>query len=356
MSNRKAPSVAQRPRILALQASRGVAALLVVLCHVAGFVGEEPTLWHRYGIYLWLRGTSLGVQLFFVLSGIVIYAAHREDFDKPCTAPTFYWKRFRRIYPLYWIFLLLTLLAHRAVSATGQSNSNGPFVLLSNVVLVHLFSYQTDMVVAWTLFDEVLFYLAFSTLLLNRRIGVIILLLWMGASFCFLAPSGTYWPSIFSPNHLLFGLGIFIAWMLEKNPALPVKTIFWAGILLFTACLVVDGPFDRGIAVRLAAGVGAAGILFGAATLERQGNLTVSRWLAFLGDASYSIYLAHFMVISAVARFSYSHRRQLPLPIGVWMILLFLCGVAGGIATHLGIERPLLRTSGRRVAAQPMSL
>jgi phage shock protein PspC (stress-responsive transcriptional regulator) len=38
------------------------------------------------------------------------------------------------------------------------------------------------------------------------------------------------------------------------------------------------------------------------------------------------------------------------------MILLFLCGVTGGIATHLGIERPLLRMLGKRVAAQSMSL
>jgi exopolysaccharide production protein ExoZ len=353
MSNRKVLSLAEHPKILALQASRGVAALLVVLCHVSAFVGQEPTLWHRYGIYLWLRGTSLGVQLFFVLSGIVIYAAHKKDFDKPSTAPAFYWKRFRRIYPLYWIFLLVTVLAHSATPAAGQSNRSGLLVLFSNVVLIHLFSYQTNMVVAWTLFDEVLFYLAFSTLLLNRRIGAIILLLWMGAPFCFLAPSGTYWPMIFSPNHLLFGLGIFIAWMLEKNPAVPVKIIFWAGIVLFTACIVVDGPLERGIAVYLAAGVGAAAILFGAAMLERRGELTIPAWLAFLGDASYSIYLAHFMVISAVARFSYSHLRQLPLPIGGWMILLFLCGVTGGIVIHLGIERTLFRILGKRVATQP---
>ena len=356
MSNRKARPLAEHPKILALQASRGVAAVLVVLCHVSAFVGQEPTLWHRYGIYLWLRGTSLGVQLFFVLSGIVIYAAHKEDFDKPSTAPTFYWKRFRRIYPLYWIFLLLTVLAHSATPTAGQSNRSDPFVLFSNVVLIHLFSYQTDMVVAWTLFDEALFYLAFSTLLLNRRIGAIVLLLWMGASFFFLAPSGTYWPSIFSLNHLLFGMGIFIAWMLEKNPAVPVKTIFWAGVVLFTACVVIDGPLERGIAVYLAAGVGAAAILFGAAMLERRGELTVPAWLAFLGDASYSIYLAHFMVISAVARFSYSHLRQLPLPIGAWMILLFLCGIAAGIVTHLVFERPLLRILGKRVATQSMSL
>lgn len=65
--------------IKSLQAARGIAAILVVICHASAFVGEEPSLWHRYTIFLWLRGTALGVQLFFVLSGIVLYTAHRED-------------------------------------------------------------------------------------------------------------------------------------------------------------------------------------------------------------------------------------------------------------------------------------
>ena len=366
---RKAPPLMQSHKSPALQAARGVAALLVVVCHVSAFVGQEPALWHRYSIYLWLRGGALGVQLFFVLSGIVIFTAHRDDLGRPSTAPSFYWKRFRRIYPLYWIFFLLTVLSHILTANSRPDYQSDPFVLLSGVVLIHLFSSQTNMVVAWTLFDEVLFYLVFSTLLIHKRIGAILLLFWMGASFFFFAPTGNYWPATFSPNHLLFGLGILVALRLgpppqqaplplqastqttsapESRAVLYAKALFWIGVLLFAVCVILAGPFERGISIRLAAGVGAAALLFGAMALERQGRFAVPAWLVFLGEASYSIYLAHFMVISAVARLSYAHWRRLPIPIGIWMILLFLCGTAAGIVTHIAIERPILRALGNR--------
>ncbi len=68
--------------IKSLQAARGLAVLLVVICHSASYLGEDPELWHRTAIYLWFRGTVLGVQMFFVISGVVIFRAHREDFDR----------------------------------------------------------------------------------------------------------------------------------------------------------------------------------------------------------------------------------------------------------------------------------
>ena len=156
-----------RPKeIKSLQAARGIAAFLVVTCHSAAFLGEEPGLWQRTPIYLWFRGTVLGVQMFFVISGVVIFRAHREDFDQPQKAGAFYWKRFRRIYPLYWICLLPTLWKHRAVTDLHASYQHLPSVIVSSYLLIHLFSYQTIMVQAWTLFDEIQFYLVFSLCIL----------------------------------------------------------------------------------------------------------------------------------------------------------------------------------------------
>ena len=340
--------MAQHEKFRTLQAGRGLAALLVVICHASAFAGEEPTLWHRYGVYLWLRGGALGVQLFFVLSGIVIFAAHKNDIDKPSSLPSFLWKRFRRIYPLYWIFFFLTVLRHGFAPDSGLGYQKSPWVIVSGIALVHLFSSQTNMVVAWTLFDEVLFYLFFSLLLLDKKVGAIAFTLWMGASFFFLVPSEAYWSSIFSPNHLLFGLGIFVAWMLEKDCRPPARGIFWSGAVLFLTCVVLAGHLTReGMAVRLSAGVGAACALFGAAEIERRGEWAVPNWLVFLGDASYSIYLAHFMVVSTVARIGFSRWGQLPVPIAIWVVFLVLCGAGAGIITHVLIERPLLRKLGK---------
>ena len=338
-----------RPKeIKSLQAARGIAALLVVICHSAAFLGEESGLWHRTPLYLWFRGTVLGVQMFFVISGVVIFRAHREDFNQPQKTGIFYWKRFRRIYPLYWICLTPTLWKHHAATDLHASYPHLPSVVVSSYLLLHLFSYQTIMVQAWTLFDEIQFYLAFSLCILNRRVGFVVLGVWLAASFLFLAPASPYWLVVFSPYHLLFGLGILVALALESEKRIPAGLIFWLGMIVFAGALVVAGPFHRGVIVRLIAGVGAACILLGAALLERRSLLIVPRWLTLLGDASYSIYLIHFMVISAIARLAYAHWSHLPIPIGGWMLLFILLGVGAGLATHYAIERPLLRALGKK--------
>jgi exopolysaccharide production protein ExoZ len=334
--------------IESLQAARGIAALLVVICHSAAFLGEEPGLWQRTPIYLWLRGTALGVQLFFVISGVVIFRAHREDFDQPQKAGSFYWKRFRRIYPLYWICLSPTLWKHYAVTDLYAPYQHLPSVIASSYLLIHLFSYQKIMVQAWTLFDEIQFYLVFSLCILSRRVGFAILSAWLAASFLFLVPASPYWLVTFSPYHLLFGLGILVALALEREKRIPARPIFWLGIVVFAGALVVAGPFNRGVIVRLVAGVGAACILLGAALLERRGRVAIPHWLVLLGDASYSIYLIHFMVISAIARFAFAHWNRLPVPIGVWMLLFILLGVGFGIAAYYAVERPLLRAMGKK--------
>jgi len=170
------------------------------------------------------------------------------------------------------------------------------------------------------------------------------------------APLSPYWLVVFSPYHLLFGLGILVALALENEKLgsekrIPAGLIFCLGVIVFAGALVVAGPFHRGVTVGLIAGVGAACILLGAALLERRSHLTVPRWLALLGDASYSIYLIHFMVISAVARFAYAHWRHLPVPIGGWMLLLIIAGTGVGVVTHYGVERPLLRALGKKPTA-----
>lgn len=344
------PSVAKTKVIQSVQAARGIAALLVVICHSGAFLGQVPGLWQRLPIYLWSRGTVLGVQMFFVISGLVIFRAHRRDLDQPHKAAAFCWKRFRRIYPLYWIFLSLTLWKHHAASDL-YPNYHVPIVIASNYLLVHLFSFHTIMVQAWTLFDEIQFYIVFAICIVNRKIGLTLLCVWLAASLLFLTPATPYWLIVFSPYHLLFGLGILVALALETRKRIPASPLFWLGMFLFAGALIIAGPFDNGVIVRLAAGVGAACLLLGAALLERQRRLKIPRWLDLLGDASYSIYLVHFMVISTIARFAYAHWSHLPIPIGGWMLLFILSGVGFGIAAHYVVELPLLNALGRKFIA-----
>lgn len=81
----------------ALDGIRGVAILLVVFFHNFGFL--------NYFVFGWL-----GVDLFFVLSGFLITDILLSTVGKDGFLKNFYVKRILRIFPLYYSFLILTIL------------------------------------------------------------------------------------------------------------------------------------------------------------------------------------------------------------------------------------------------------
>lgn len=100
MTNPKQPVI--RQHYPALDGLRGIAILLVILYHNFNFI--------EYFNYGWL-----GVDLFFVLSGflitdILLHTVHRENYFK-----NFYARRVLRIFPLYYLSLILFILILPAI-------------------------------------------------------------------------------------------------------------------------------------------------------------------------------------------------------------------------------------------------
>ncbi len=98
-------------------------------------------------------GGYLGVTVFFVLSGFVISYKYWDDFERP--TPSAYWhfmvRRFARIYPLY--FVLLMILFY---------NLGVPHNLLMLLTMTQALSpphYGDGIGQAWTLTVELMFYL-----------------------------------------------------------------------------------------------------------------------------------------------------------------------------------------------------
>src|SRR4051812_13646347 len=124
-----------RRTFASFQAARGIAALMVVFIHATNFAAATPGLWQHLALNASLRGMILGVELFFVLSGLVILSAHWEDIGRPSRLPSFLWKRFRRIYPMYWIALALTIAAHAYTPGT-RAHSLDTLRIVSSFLLV----------------------------------------------------------------------------------------------------------------------------------------------------------------------------------------------------------------------------
>ena len=101
-------AAAQQTRIPQLDGLRGIAVLLVVLYHFVPSMGLAGIGLQRSFHFGWC-----GVDLFFVLSGFLIGGILLDANESPSYFRTFYFRRFYRIFPLYyiWIFFYAVLAA-----------------------------------------------------------------------------------------------------------------------------------------------------------------------------------------------------------------------------------------------------
>lgn len=91
-------------RIQTLDGWRGIAIAMVLVTHM-----QISLLGHLYGGYRWMDLGQHGVTLFFVLSGYLI--TNRLLCDKKIDLAAFYVRRFFRLMPVAWLYLLTLAIA-----------------------------------------------------------------------------------------------------------------------------------------------------------------------------------------------------------------------------------------------------
>jgi exopolysaccharide production protein ExoZ len=134
--------------------------------------------------------------------------------------------------------------------------------------------------------------------------------------------------------------GILVRW---KTLTLPGPALV-AGFVLLPAVLALPDMLtafiaDRGWMRVLVISVPCALVVYGAAAIERRGLPLVPDGLVALGDASYSIYLAHVLVLSALGRlFAMMPDHNAVKEVGFIIICIVGVNVIGVISSRL-IER-----------------
>jgi peptidoglycan/LPS O-acetylase OafA/YrhL len=141
-----------------LEALRGFAALIVVIHHSILHVYSLDPSYTLYGPLgkSWMNplpGHS-SVLLFFVLSGYVIGLTNKKPLTKHSII-SYLKKRFIRLYPIYVISLLFTLLI--AANHYSVSTIVGHLLFLQNAAVPYIFENNP----LWSLNNEILYYILF---------------------------------------------------------------------------------------------------------------------------------------------------------------------------------------------------
>ncbi len=334
-----------------LQAGRAIAALMVVAFHANAFILPDRLYDGATAGRVFNMGYA-GVEFFFVLSGFIMVFVHQRDFSRPERAGSFLKKRIFRIYPVYWVIYGALTAIYFLAPGRGPDHARDLEAIVTSALLWPM-PVQPVMQVAWTLQHEMLFYLVFTLLVLNLRLGILIFAIWMGA--CLTAGLGVLpYPLDFllSPYNLLFLMGIWVALRFQDLTPGQGRTLLLAGAALFlgTGLVEVFGLVEWWKPARTwSYGVGATAIVMGLAA----GAVAPPKWLSFLGDASYAIYLVHLPAMSfgSIVALKLGAPWDLP-PIALMAGLIILSSLAGS-AVHLLIERPVaswLRTKRRETA------
>lgn len=340
-----------------IQVLRGLAALAVVVFHArdeVDGVGIPTTLPH-------LIGGAFGVDVFFVISGLVMVHASVPLFGKARSALLFFAKRLARIVPLYWaVTLLFVFLNPEAARGDLDNGAFSQFVGLSLGFLPYLAPVNPESFpvypLGWTLDYEMAFYVCFALVIaLPRRSAVAVLTLGF-VGLVTAKPMVTLppWLSYLGSTQILeFVAGLLIAEMALSGWRLTMPAAA-APVVGGLAAMMAFSPWTdfwwgtwRGIAW----GVPAAALVGGLALCppaERPGP--VRRGLERLGDASYALYLVHYGLYAAIEALLGRAMDLTRLPPIPFMLLLIGSAVVAGFAVHRVFEVPVTRWLQRRVA------
>lgn len=316
--------------IEAIHCLRGFAALIVVLfhfvCNTFDYVQSESIITvFNYG--------SQGVQMFFVISGIVIPLYMIKSGYTYSSWHKFMIRRFIRLEPPY-LFAIGMVILYWSVRKFIPSSATEDLMISNRDLLLHI-GYMVPFVdgakwamgAFWTLSIELQYYILLSLMLpfALKAIGSRVLFY----TFFLLLPFISDRNDLFLHHSPMFMLGIAYAfWLLKKVSGREFALVYVATVVV----ILIKLPFSN-----LITGLVTIGIV------HYLPNIKPRIWI-FLGTISYSLYLTHQIIGSPIIKFlSHRFRADYQKP----LVILFAIAVSVLVAwvVYRLIERPAHRVS-----------
>jgi exopolysaccharide production protein ExoZ len=362
-----------------IQCLRGIAALMVVFFHFSEFI--EPAI---PGSVAFFSHGRLGVDIFFVISGFIIYLSTEQDAAR--NGAVFLARRLCRVVLPAWAAMFLSVLV---MPPYFRDLVMGLFFIPLQNTIPPTFGYSF-LIVAWTLTYELVFYGVFALVLCTKTgrkhrgltsagalFGLVAVIQTLTYTFTLDAQNGPvvqlnagYFPVqlislLGNPILFEFVVGIIFGWAYLAgffNRISPIAATVTGALIIF---LVLKFQFRPGHGLScggLLATVLVMYVLAMQAEWDRiqQAGTTqkVWKWLAvpviLLGDISYSMYLVHPSVKSLLNK-TISGGNQLSI-ITNWNFPIALAAtLVLSIFFYRWIELPAQRF-GRFVASRAVAI
>jgi peptidoglycan/LPS O-acetylase OafA/YrhL len=350
---------------------RFILACAVVLCHTSLILGYSPV------------SGNLAVQCFYIISGFYMALILNEKYTGKGANFLFYSNRALKIYPIYWINLILLVLWSALNYKLGYQSSFTayatvwplPAITLAFFILVNLFIVGIDSIfllgitkrgdllltsnfyaykpnvynfafnsIAWTIGIELLFYLIAPFIARKKIVYPIVMLiasLLLRIILAHFGYSGAPWDYMFFPTQLMFFMAGILSYKLYKyiqNRSIS-KTLLVGMYILLLIIILLYYQFFQDSYLKQA-------ILFIAFVLLMPASFIISQKNKFdrmLGNLSYSVYISQALLIKLIVI------KEFPKIMDTGFTALVVI-IAFSIVLDYVVSRPIERYRQKRIS------
>ncbi|WP_128895231.1 acyltransferase family protein [Longirhabdus pacifica] len=328
-----------------LQSFRAIAPVLILLLHAA-------QIYDVNFMYMLKFEKTGGVDLFFVMSGFLLYYIYNRKFGENGQARNFLLKRITRIMPLVWVLTLFFF----AASYIGLWEPYASDELLGSLFVLPTSEHILD--TTWSLSHMVFFYLMMAIVIWQPlwrlpMLAIVSIMTLYLYRYGFLGEDTIL--SLLTMNYYNFEflLGCIAAAIVMKVRIRGAFVYLIAGIIgyAYTWYVMTNGIESR-LPLEMMFGPAAFLLVLGGAGLDQTRNINIPKPIQILEQSSYALYLSHYPLL-IISMYLYDVNRWFEY-ISSAVAYSLVCTVIVCISTgiHYVVEKPLDRFVQRLV--QPL--